>query len=212
MKKSKSTKREKIFFLITLVSVIVAVGAIVHAGTATQGHPWSEITCSNCIGASDINSSEVQKRVSGYCSSGYSIRKIYSDGTVDCEYDTDTTKSREAVQDDVGAMAGSHLSYDDANNKLNAAWPSLTVKRYNAFRDCDVSGGGSTFATSDDLYPNEWFCAVSMVELGEVDGTLEQARCEAIVDPESGKWVLRAYLNNCGDQWASCQFACLKLV
>ena len=46
IKKSKSTKREKIFFLITLISIIIAVGAIVHAGTG-QSHPASEITYSN---------------------------------------------------------------------------------------------------------------------------------------------------------------------
>jgi len=92
IKKSKPTKREKIFFLITLISLIIAVGAIVHAQTG-QGHPWSEIICSNCIKASNIDTSEVQKRVSGSCSSGYSIRKIYSDGTVDCEYDTDTHRT-----------------------------------------------------------------------------------------------------------------------
>ena len=45
MKKSKrinATKREKIFFFITLISVVITIGAIVHAQTG-QNHPISEI-------------------------------------------------------------------------------------------------------------------------------------------------------------------------
>lgn len=36
---------------------------------------------------SDINTNSVQRRVSDYCGSGSSIRRIYSDGTVACETD-----------------------------------------------------------------------------------------------------------------------------
>jgi len=56
-KKSKPTKKEKIFFIITLISVIVAVGAIVHAQTG-QSHPaieitYSDIPCSNICNDDD---------------------------------------------------------------------------------------------------------------------------------------------------------------
>jgi len=58
MKKPKSTKREKIFFIITLISVIVAVGAIVHAQTATQGHPISEIDFTTGSANGNLNMNE----------------------------------------------------------------------------------------------------------------------------------------------------------
>jgi len=51
MKKSKATKREKAFFIITIIAVTIAIGAIVHAQTG-QSHPWGEITCSGCLDSS----------------------------------------------------------------------------------------------------------------------------------------------------------------
>lgn len=50
----------------------------------------SEIICTDCVGAADVDSTEVQERVDDTCSAGESIRIINDDGTVVCEVDTDT--------------------------------------------------------------------------------------------------------------------------
>jgi hypothetical protein len=53
------------------------------AGTAKA----TDFECSGCIDAGDIDANQVQRRVSGSCSAGSSIRIINSDGTVTCETD-----------------------------------------------------------------------------------------------------------------------------
>jgi len=101
IKKSKTTKREKIFFIVTLISVIIAIGAIVHAGTATQGHPASEITysnipCSNICNDDDkdgdtSSSNELQTLSSvlsrGNSASGYQIDYLGGVGFSDTNND-----------------------------------------------------------------------------------------------------------------------------
>jgi len=123
-KKIKATKKEKIFFLITLVSVIVAIGAIVHAQTG-QGHDWGEIDFTGVGACSNI------------CT----------------DQDTDTHLSKENVQDYCGAMAGTHLTYDDGGNKLNAAWPSLICTYPSHTVDCGtVHGACESYAQCPSGY------------------------------------------------------------
>jgi hypothetical protein len=58
-----------------------------------SGRVGSAEISNGSVGSSDINTSQVQRRVSDYCSTGYSIRRIHSNGTVDCEYDSNSTNT-----------------------------------------------------------------------------------------------------------------------
>ena len=59
--------------------LITSVGSSHTADTAL------DLVCTNCVAASDVNLAEIQKRVTGTCETGNSIREIKSDGTVTCE-------------------------------------------------------------------------------------------------------------------------------
>jgi hypothetical protein len=59
--------------------LITSVGSSHTADTAL------DLVCTNCVAASDVNLAEIQKRVTGTCATGNSIREIKSDGTVTCE-------------------------------------------------------------------------------------------------------------------------------
>lgn len=172
-KKFKPTKREKAFFIITLIAVTIAIGAIVHAQTSSQGHDWSEITCNNCLDSSSYFSKSGIGDCSNICT------------------DQDTHLSEGTVQDYAGATAGTHLTYDTTNNKLNAAWPSLSCTTNYTDKECKSSfschvtaycpsgytltGGGCIFNPDEagtsrinpsyDSYPlstNGWLCQIGL--------------------------------------------------
>jgi hypothetical protein len=61
--------------------LLTSVGSSHTADTAL------DLVCTNCVSGAEVNLSEIQKRVTGTCAAGNSIREIKSDGTVTCEPD-----------------------------------------------------------------------------------------------------------------------------
>jgi hypothetical protein len=55
-----------------------------YALGTSRGGPAANLSCANCVNGTDINTSEVQRRVSSFCTYHRSITTINPDGTVQC--------------------------------------------------------------------------------------------------------------------------------
>ena len=157
-KKSKSTKREKIFFIITLISVIVAVGAIVHAQTG-QGHPWSEITCSGCLDSS----SYFDKSKIGACSN------ICNDD----DTDGDTSSSNELQ------TLSSVLSKGNSAGSYSINMNNKNINNIGGIYYHDANGDGKNFYIGEDgnlgdadgkytIYDNDWSPILTLSQSGKL--------------------------------------------
>ena len=97
----------------------------ITGGTLTVNN----VECTSCIDSGDIDSSEVQERVSDNCPPGESIRTISDTGSVTCEIDTDTQLS-EAQVDTYVANNGYLTSETDptviASVKDGVDWTELS--------------------------------------------------------------------------------------
>lgn len=69
--------------------VVRATGGVSITGNLILS---GSLECPNCVGVTDVVSSQVQLRVNGSCSSGSAIRTVNSDGTVTCQ----STEGQEA--------------------------------------------------------------------------------------------------------------------
>lgn len=58
-----------------------------YAGSTFKGGAAADVACAGCVSLTDVDTTAIQRRVTGTCASGNSIREIKQDGTVTCEAD-----------------------------------------------------------------------------------------------------------------------------
>ncbi|MFC1753949.1 hypothetical protein ACFL96_11265 [Thermoproteota archaeon] len=115
-------------------------GHATSADTATNANSAStasNLACSSCVSGSEVDSSQIQTRVTGTCNSGYSIRTISSTGTVTCEQD-DTGISSCSSCDSRFVNAGGdtitgNVYFDDSSGNSPYLWFEDGSSTYDSF-------------------------------------------------------------------------------
>lgn len=96
--------------------------------------------CNSCIGANDINANEVQRRISGVCAIGSSIREIQPDGAVICEPDDLGSGSGGGDITDVWPATGSGLTGGSFSGSVSIGTDFNTIQK----RISSVCAAGSS--------------------------------------------------------------------
>ena len=132
----------------------------------------------NAVGSAEVDSSQVQLRISGSCASGSSIQAVNEDGTVTCEVDTINTN---ASNINTGTLSTDRFSgYDDlvAEGRLDNSSSDDLLTRVQA--DARYLFGGcirraSPITALDDFY------------------TFVEMTCQPGETPISGGWTLSSW-------------------
>ena len=135
-------------------------------GAALSNVTASSVACVGCVGASIIDTSEVQSRVSGTCASGSSIRIIDDTGAVTCE--TDDLDNHTATQNldlstfklvgnggsvgisvanDGSVTIGNTITIDGVNDTITASSGTISFDDENLTTTGTVSMSGFALST-----------------------------------------------------------------
>ena len=86
------------------------------------------LICTNCVSQTDIDQTSIQRRVSGTCGAGSSIRVINQDGTVSCEPDdTGGTPSGTVTTLDGTSASGTAGEYSRGDHKHGIGTGAITT-------------------------------------------------------------------------------------
>jgi hypothetical protein len=160
-------------------------------GSAHTADTALDIACTNCIAAAEVNTGEIQQRVTGICEAGSSIRVINQDGSVTCE------------ADDTGSITPSN-----AVAALDGVSAAGTAGEYSRGDHRHGIGAGAITAThilnstimNEDISPSAAIAGSKLASDGTVMKTLLPGSNVSVTNNNDGSWTVNS--TGAGNDWS----------